>query len=67
MLLVLYDRGGEAHLLLTKRSESVPSHPGQISLPGGVVEPGDRSPRDAALRETEEEVGIPAAAAAPGR
>ncbi len=62
VLLVLYDRGGEAHLLLTKRSESVPSHPGQISLPGGVVEPDDPSPRDAALRETEEEVGIPAAA-----
>jgi 8-oxo-dGTP pyrophosphatase MutT (NUDIX family) len=62
VLLVLYDRGGEAHLLLTKRSDSVPSHPGQISLPGGVVEPGDASPRDAALRETEEEVGIPASA-----
>jgi 8-oxo-dGTP pyrophosphatase MutT (NUDIX family) len=62
VLLVLYDRDGEAHLLLTKRSESVPSHPGQISLPGGVVEAGDRSPAEAALRETEEEVGIPAAA-----
>jgi 8-oxo-dGTP pyrophosphatase MutT (NUDIX family) len=62
VLLVLFDRRGEAHLLLTKRSDSVPSHPGQISLPGGVVEPGDASPRDAALRETEEELGIPPAA-----
>jgi 8-oxo-dGTP pyrophosphatase MutT (NUDIX family) len=62
VLLVLYDRAGEAHLLLTKRSDSVPSHPGQISLPGGVVEPGDRSPAAAALREAEEEVGIPPAA-----
>jgi 8-oxo-dGTP pyrophosphatase MutT (NUDIX family) len=62
VLLVLFDRDGEAHLLLTKRSDSVPSHPGQISLPGGVVEPGDASPRAAALRETEEEVGIPASA-----
>jgi 8-oxo-dGTP pyrophosphatase MutT (NUDIX family) len=59
VLLVLFDRDGEAHLLLTKRSNSVPSHPGQISLPGGVVEPEDPSPADAALRETEEEVGIP--------
>ena len=62
VLLVLYDRGGEAHLLLTKRSDSVPSHPGQISLPGGVVEPGDGSAAAAALRETEEEIGVPAAA-----
>ncbi len=59
VLLALYDRDGEAHVLLTKRSDSVPSHPGQISLPGGVVEPGDGSPRVAALRETEEEIGIP--------
>jgi 8-oxo-dGTP pyrophosphatase MutT (NUDIX family) len=62
VLLVLFDRGGEAHLLLTKRSDSVPSHPGQISRPGGVVEPDDPTPADAALRETEEEVGIPPAA-----
>ncbi|HSJ72998.1 MAG TPA: CoA pyrophosphatase, partial [Miltoncostaeaceae bacterium] len=59
VLLVLFDRDGESHLLLTKRSHSVPSHPGQISLPGGVVEPHDPTPAHAALRETEEEVGIP--------
>jgi 8-oxo-dGTP pyrophosphatase MutT (NUDIX family) len=62
VLLALFDRAGEAHLLLTKRSDDVPSHPGQISLPGGVVEPRDASPAHAALRETEEEVGIPASA-----
>ena len=59
VLIVLIDRGDEAHLLLTKRSEDLPSHPGQISLPGGVVEDSDPSPREAALRETEEEVGLP--------
>jgi 8-oxo-dGTP pyrophosphatase MutT (NUDIX family) len=62
VLLVIYDRDGEPHVLLTKRSEALPSHPGQISLPGGVIDEGDRSARDAALRETEEEVGIPRSA-----
>jgi len=59
VLVVLYDRHDEPHLLLTKRSDELLSHPGQISLPGGVIDEGDRSARDAALRETEEEVGIP--------
>lgn len=58
VLIVLYEREGEPHLLLTKRSDALPSHPGQISLPGGVVETDDASDRDAALRETEEEVGL---------
>lgn len=60
VLLVLYDRNDRPHLLLTKRSDSVPSHPGQISLPGGVREPDDRSLERTAVRETEEEVGLPA-------
>jgi 8-oxo-dGTP pyrophosphatase MutT (NUDIX family) len=59
VLIVLYERDGEPHLLLTKRSDDLPSHPGQISLPGGVVEQDDASAADAALRETEEEVGVP--------
>jgi 8-oxo-dGTP pyrophosphatase MutT (NUDIX family) len=58
VLVLLYERHDEPHLLLTKRSDDLPSHPGQISLPGGVVEAHDASERDAALRETEEEVGI---------
>ncbi len=58
VLIVLYELGGEPHLLLTKRSDHLPAHPGQISLPGGVVEAHDATERDAALRETEEEVGI---------
>jgi 8-oxo-dGTP pyrophosphatase MutT (NUDIX family) len=45
-------------LLLTQRSEHLTDHGGQISLPGGRVEPADTSAIDTALRETEEEVGL---------
>ena len=58
VLLLLYDRAGEAHLLLTKRADHLPSHPGQISLPGGGHEPRDADLMHTALRETDEEVGI---------
>lgn len=58
VLVVLYDLREEPHLLLTKRSDALPSHPGQISLPGGVIERDDPSAQQAALRETEEEVGL---------
>jgi 8-oxo-dGTP pyrophosphatase MutT (NUDIX family) len=57
VLLLLVQARGEAALLLTERSQTVERHRGQISLPGGVVEPGE-SPLDAALRETSEEIGV---------
>jgi 8-oxo-dGTP pyrophosphatase MutT (NUDIX family) len=57
VLLLLVQAEGEAALLLTQRSQAVERHKGQISLPGGVVEPGE-SPLDAALRETAEEIGV---------
>lgn len=47
-------------LLLTRRAENLASHSGQIAFPGGGVEAGE-SLQDAAIREAEEEVGIPAA------
>lgn len=47
------------HLIVTKRSEEVSSHKGQYCFPGGRQDPEDRSLADTALRECEEEIGLP--------
>jgi 8-oxo-dGTP pyrophosphatase MutT (NUDIX family) len=49
---------GEPTVLLTQRAQHLPNHPGQISFPGGKIEKSDAGPLDAALRETEEEIGL---------
>lgn len=54
--LVLRDAGWE--VLLTRRTEQLRDHPGQISFPGGRLEAGDDGPAGAAVREAREEVGI---------
>jgi 8-oxo-dGTP pyrophosphatase MutT (NUDIX family) len=58
-LLLLYGPG--ATLVLTLRARHLPSHRGQVSLPGGAVEPGETA-ETAALREASEEVGVDPAA-----
>ncbi len=45
-------------ILLTARAQHLRRHAGQVAFPGGRLEPGE-SPEDAALRETEEEIGLP--------
>ena len=47
-------------VLLTQRSHEMPSHPGQISFPGGKMDPCDATPVDCALREAHEEIGLEA-------
>ena len=60
VLVPIYWRGDEPHVVFTKRSEKVPHHKGQISFPGGGVDATDAGPFEAAVRETHEEIGIPA-------
>lgn len=59
VLLPVFASKGETHLLFIKRSDRVAWHKGEIAFPGGRVEDSDASPLEAALRETEEELGIP--------
>ncbi|MEX0404667.1 CoA pyrophosphatase [Aquibium sp. LZ166] len=60
VLVPVVDRGEEATVLLTKRTEKLRSHSGQIAFPGGRIDPEDATPEHAALREAEEEIGLDA-------
>jgi len=59
VLLPLFEKGGDYHLVFTKRTETVNYHKGQFSFPGGRTHPEDKSLLDTALRETWEEIGLP--------
>lgn len=48
----------ELDVLLVRRADTLTDHPGQVSFPGGRIDPGDDGPVGAALREAEEETGL---------
>lgn len=68
VLIMLYEREGEPWTVLTKRTDTVATHKGQISFPGGGHDPEDTDMWATALRETYEELGVdPASLEALGR
>lgn len=61
LLGILEYADSEPHILLTQRAAHLEKHSGQVAFPGGKVEAGDATPIATALREAEEEVGLPPA------
>jgi 8-oxo-dGTP pyrophosphatase MutT (NUDIX family) len=58
ILVPVVDYGSEARVIMTQRTEKLRKHSGQISFPGGGIDPTDKTPEEAALREAEEEIGL---------
>jgi 8-oxo-dGTP pyrophosphatase MutT (NUDIX family) len=58
VLVPLVERCGALTVLLTRRTDHLEHHPGQVSFPGGRAEEGDAGPVETALRETREEIGL---------
>ena len=59
VLVPLYIDDDELHVVFTKRREDLRRHPGEISFPGGRYEEGEPDLKATALREAEEEIGLP--------
>jgi 8-oxo-dGTP pyrophosphatase MutT (NUDIX family) len=62
VLVPLYIEGGELHAVFTKRREDLRRHPGEISFPGGRYDEVEPDLQSTALREAEEEIGLPSSA-----
>jgi 8-oxo-dGTP pyrophosphatase MutT (NUDIX family) len=58
VLVPLLETPSGLHILLTRRTDRLRAHPGQISFPGGRMESYDRDPAQTALRESYEEIGL---------
>ncbi len=61
VLVPVVERGAGLRVILTRRAARLKHHPGQVAFPGGKLDPTDPTPLAAALREAEEEIGLPAA------
>ena len=59
VMCLFIENDNKVYILLTKRSEKLKNHAGEICFPGGRIEKNDKDPLDTALRETFEEVGVP--------
>jgi len=64
VLAAVFEEAGEARLIFTRRSTALRSHRGEVSFPGGRLDPGE-GPVEAALREAEEEIGLDSALVTP--
>jgi len=58
VLVPLFKKGGDCHIIFTKRTDTVRYHKGEISFPGGVYDEGDLELKRTALREAFEEIGL---------
>lgn len=65
VLVPVLERADGLHVILTERAAGLTRHAGQIAFPGGRVEAADSGPLEAALREAEEEIGLPSALVEP--
>jgi 8-oxo-dGTP pyrophosphatase MutT (NUDIX family) len=59
VLIPIYQKNDDYYIIFTKRTEELSTHKGQISFPGGKIEEQDKTLVACAIRETEEEIGIP--------
>lgn len=59
VLVAVVGESDDARIVLTRRTEQLSRHAGQVAFPGGRIDAGDADAVDAALRESEEEIGLP--------